>query len=171
MTNRNEKGIDMDNDKQEVKQTPTEIAAQLWCLPRHSHKQMDVLLCEDIAKALSAEREKLATANAKIVELEVELANQTYKGNSIGYIYDKMTCYKFQVGTMYKVFEMLGIDYAGSGIDMHERETNSLKAVATANKKAEKLVEALEVIRNLDYDYDGLFFVADRAIKEFRGGE
>ncbi len=35
-----------------------------------------------------------------ISSLESELANQTYMGNSISYIYDKMTIYKNQVGKL-----------------------------------------------------------------------
>jgi hypothetical protein len=37
-------------------QTPTEIAAQLWCLPQHATKVMDPDLCESIVKVIAREQ-------------------------------------------------------------------------------------------------------------------
>lgn len=34
--------------------TPTEIAAQLWCLPQHAHKEMDPDFCASIRDVLTA---------------------------------------------------------------------------------------------------------------------
>ena len=42
----------------------------------------------------------LNNLNDRILDLETELANQTYMGNSIGYIYDKMKAYKNMTGKL-----------------------------------------------------------------------
>lgn len=50
--------------------TARERAAQLWCLPQHSHKPMDVEFAESIAAAL-ADAERGAYENAaKVCEVE-----------------------------------------------------------------------------------------------------
>jgi hypothetical protein len=42
---------------------PRAVAAQLWCLPQHAHKEMDVEFAESIAHALAdAERRGLERA-------------------------------------------------------------------------------------------------------------
>lgn len=46
--------------------------------------------CNDRIEQLTAERD----------QLEFELASQTYHGNTIGYIYDKMLAYRNQVGEL-----------------------------------------------------------------------
>jgi hypothetical protein len=38
--------------------TPVEIAAQLWCLPQHSSKEMDITFAESIAGAIENEQRK-----------------------------------------------------------------------------------------------------------------
>lgn len=47
---------------------PRAVAAQLWCLPQHAHKEMDVEFAESIAHALAdAERRGLERA-AKVAD-------------------------------------------------------------------------------------------------------
>ena len=42
-------------------------AAQLWCLPQHSHKEMDVDFAESIAQALADERRRVWEEAAVVV--------------------------------------------------------------------------------------------------------
>lgn len=53
--------------------SPTEIAAQLWCLPRHSHKVMDPDLAHDIAAEIQAEREAAKVLVSALEEAQCEL--------------------------------------------------------------------------------------------------
>ena len=46
----------------------------------------------------------------RIAALEWELANSQYRGNSISYIYDKMTCYQTQVGIAFDALRAIGFD-------------------------------------------------------------
>ena len=45
-------------------------AAQLWCLPQHSHKEMDVDFAESIAQALADERRRVWEEAAVLCEAE-----------------------------------------------------------------------------------------------------
>lgn len=45
-----------------------ERAAQLWCLPQHSHKVMDPDLCESITAVLDAVREEALDEAARYLD-------------------------------------------------------------------------------------------------------
>ena len=49
---------------------------------------------------VEVELDELIALRDRVSRLEAELAAQTYKGNSIGYIYDKMTNYGNQVAVL-----------------------------------------------------------------------
>lgn len=52
-----------------VTEKDIEKAAQLWCLPKHSNKEMDVEFATSIAKALAAERREVRKNALEIKEL------------------------------------------------------------------------------------------------------
>ena len=47
---------------------PRAVAAQLWCLPQHAHKEMDVEFAESIAQALADDRRRVWEEAAKVCE-------------------------------------------------------------------------------------------------------
>jgi len=57
----------------------------------------------------------------RIEGLEYELANQCYRGNSISYIYDKMTCYRDKVGMAFDALRALGFDPSTAKDNDHMR--------------------------------------------------
>lgn len=67
---------------------------------------------------------------------EEELSLLTYRGNSVSYIYDKMSCYRDQARTMASMLKIIGIDYASLGTDNKERDQNGFI-------KAENIAELL----------------------------
>ena len=69
---------------------------------------------------------------------ENEISNLVYRGNSVGYIFDKMQCYREQVSTMVEALRIIGIDYS-VGIDNIERRKYVLQ-------EAEKLAEKIQSI-------------------------
>ena len=52
---------------------PTEKAAQLWCLPQHAHKDMDVEFAQSIATALREARREAMAECCKLVCPDCEL--------------------------------------------------------------------------------------------------
>jgi hypothetical protein len=56
-----------------------------------------------------------------------EIALIEYNGNSVGYIYEKMRCYREQVSTMADLLKMVGIDYANIGDTNDERRKRGLE--------------------------------------------
>lgn len=66
------------------------VAAQLWCLPQHSHKVMDVEFAESIAQALADERRKVWEEAAKVAEtLGVHPALNVWDGGPEWYKHGK----------------------------------------------------------------------------------
>lgn len=67
------------------------------------------------------------------------ISNLTYKGNSVGYIYEKMAVYRDQLLTMADALRMIGIDYSKSGMDNIERRKNTLQMAESIREKLDKL--------------------------------
>jgi hypothetical protein len=123
------------------------------------------VLFEDHAKAL-------ATANAKIVELEEkvkeadEFIDPEHHADVIQVMRDEINAVKSEK----ELIQKLG-DGFSSALTLAEAE------LYTANKRAEKLVEALEEIskKNTSEEIRDRLnkcrLIAEQAIKEFRGGE
>lgn len=66
----NDHSVDVNKQVRPTTTDPRAVAAQLWCLPQHAHKEMDVEFAESIAHALAdAERRGLERA-AGICEAE-----------------------------------------------------------------------------------------------------
>lgn len=55
--------------------TNIDIAAQLWTLPKHAHKEMDVDLAMSIVGELDAKDAELTEAKRRIGELEAMMAD------------------------------------------------------------------------------------------------
>lgn len=58
---------------------------------------------------------------------QLEIGMLEYKGNSVDYIYGKMTCYRDQVLTMADMLRIIGCDFSSAGNDNIERRTNGLQ--------------------------------------------
>lgn len=86
---------------------------------------------------------KIERLREQLQGAEAELKAQTYHGNSVGYIYDKMLCYKDQVGTMGEIMRTLGQPFESLGNDNIERRRIGLR---WAEQVAER-IEAAEVGR------------------------
>jgi hypothetical protein len=91
-----------------------------------------------IAKAL---RESIQTYKEEISELEEKLKVQDsefrqgyFRGNSIGYIYDKMSCYRDQIMTAYDALRMLGCDTSSANGNIERRKLILEWAELTAEK-------------------------------------
>lgn len=109
-------------------------------------KKREIRIQQAIDEAVAADREThkekisdLATINAQqqkeIERLKREIDNQNYRGNTIGYIYDKMTCYRSQAFSMANALSILGFEYRASGNGNLERENVMLHwAMQTAEK-------------------------------------
>jgi Lar family restriction alleviation protein len=66
---------------------------------------------------------------------EQEIGNLCYKGNSVGYIYDKMTCYRDQVGMAFDALRMLGWKAGDENGNIERRKA----IMAWAESKAESI--------------------------------
>jgi len=106
-------------------------------------------------------------------EARTELANQTYEGNSIGYIYDKMTCYRTQVGTMGEMLRIIGVPYGECGDDNNVRSVEGPKAaytyIASAQADTARLRKALLKAAGFLRD-SGCITDADYAVEEAEKG-
>jgi len=87
--------------------------------------------------------ERVETLQAENESQQWQLRNQCFAGNSIGYIYDKMHCYKDQVGTMGEIMQTLGHSYSDFGRDNNERRFNGLR---WAERIAERLDMEQEIV-------------------------
>ena len=67
-------------------------------------------------------KEKVEEERKRSEYLELELQRQTYRGNSVGYIYDKMLAYQGQVLPLVNALKEIGFDYSNSGANNKERE-------------------------------------------------
>ena len=108
----------------------------------------DLVRCNDDSPDQSLRCEaaaKLRDMQIAVERLTEELKAQVYYGNSIGYIYDKMLCYKDQVGTMGEIMRTLGQPFDALGNDNIERRFNGLRW-------AEQIAERLEVVRTGEDD-------------------
>lgn len=79
--------------------------------------------------------------------LDNALAAQTYQGNSVGYIYDKMHCYKDAVGTMGNIMQTLGQAFTDFGDDNIERRSNGLRWAERVAEERSRMRDALEEVQ------------------------
>jgi hypothetical protein len=79
--------------------------------------------------------------NSEVSRLQDELGRQTYKGNSISYIYDKMKCYRDQVLMGFNALRKIGLDTTTS----NGNEELKVDCEVFAEKIIRKLVK-LEVL-------------------------
>ena len=72
------------------------------------------------------------------MDKENEIAQLCYKGNSVGYIYDKMQCYREQIMTMINMLQIIGIDYGDLGKDNFQRRIKGLQEAEQLREKLDK---------------------------------
>lgn len=97
-----------------------------WTYSEHEMEE----LCREARKQAERDRDS-ARGDLVIMRAELmELAQGTYKGNSISYIYDKMMCYKDQIGIAFEAFREMGFD--GSVCRDNDELRLALKAFAKA---------------------------------------
>ena len=102
---------------------------------------------------------------------EKDLGCMAYKGNSVGYIYDKLGVYREQLMTMVDLLRMVGIDYPNSGKDNNERRYNCLQqAEVIVEKLNDDIIKAqAERIEELEQLIERSIKQLSRPIKQIRG--
>ena len=131
----------------------------------HRQDHVDQKMLDEFQQRAQKDIEKIKASR----ELK-NVGSLCYRGNTVSYIYDKMTCYKDQVGYMTEALKVLGVFPEGLGANNAERAKN-LKRWAEETRELLRspwMVDDNGHVKRLNTKPGGLNFTEDSPVEKIK---